>query len=78
MKRVQPAAEIFRTKPSIVGHSSSSSIAMRDLTVTGMRTASRIAPTSRATSSGSAIKHAPKRPDCTRSLGQPQLRLISS
>ena len=32
----------------------------------------------RATSAGSAIRHAPKLPVCTRSDGQPQLRLISS
>jgi len=31
-----------------------------------------------ATSSGSRIRQAPKRPDCTRSDGQPTLRLISS
>ena len=31
-----------------------------------------------ATSCGSCIRQAPKRPDCTRSDGQPTLRLISS
>ena len=51
---------------------------MRCLTVTGMSTASRIAFTQSATSSGSAIRQAPKAPRCTRSDGQPQFRLISS
>ena len=37
-----------------------------------------MAATQRATSSGSAIRQAPKRPSCTRSDGQPTLRLISS
>ena len=36
------------------------------------------APPQSATSAGSRIRHAPKRPDCTRSDGQPTLRLISS
>ena len=65
-------------KWSSVGHSSISSMAMRDLTVTGIETASRMAPTSRATRSGSAIRQAPKRPDCTRLLGQPTFRFTSS
>ena len=51
---------------------------MRCLTVTGMDTASTIALTQSATSAGSAMRQAPKDPRCTRSLGQPQLRLISS
>ena len=34
--------------------------------------------TQSATSDGSAIRHAPNAPRCTRSDGQPQLRLISS
>ena len=38
----------------------------------------RIAATQSATSAGSRMRHAPKRPDCTRSDGQPTLRLISS
>ena len=42
---------------------------MRHFTVTGMLTASRIAIMHSATISGSAIRHAPKRPLCTRSLG---------
>ena len=37
-----------------------------------------IAAMQSATSSGSRIRQAPKRPDCTRSDGQPTLRLISS
>jgi endonuclease/exonuclease/phosphatase (EEP) superfamily protein YafD len=41
-------------------------------------TASRIAATHSATSAGSRMRQAPKRPDCTRSDGQPTLRLISS
>ncbi len=40
--------------------------------------ASRIAATHSATRCGSCIRHAPKRPDCTRSEGQPTLRLISA
>jgi hypothetical protein len=40
--------------------------------------APRMAATQLATSSGSAIRQAPKRPSCTRSDGQPTLRLISS
>ena len=51
---------------------------MRHFTVTGIFTTARIASTHSATSSGSAIRHAPKRPLCTRSLGQPTLRLIST
>ena len=39
---------------------------------------SRIAATQSPTSAGSRIRQAPKRPDCTRSDGQPTLRLISS
>ena len=38
----------------------------------------RIALTQSATSCGSAIRQAPNAPFCTRSDGQPQLRLISS
>src|SRR3569832_991793 len=51
---------------------------IRHLTVTGLSVTSRMARTHSATSSGSAMRHAPKRPDCTRSDGQPTLRLISS
>ena len=40
--------------------------------------AARIAVTQSATNCGSRIRQAPKRPDCTRSAGQPTLRLISS
>jgi hypothetical protein len=51
---------------------------MRLFTVTGTSTAARIAAIQSRTSAGSAIRQAPNRPDCTRSLGQPTLRLISS
>ena len=51
---------------------------MRIFTVTGMRTAARIAATHSATSAGSCMRQAPNAPLATRSLGQPQLRLISS
>jgi hypothetical protein len=51
---------------------------MRDLTVTGTSQAARIAATQVATVLGSAIRQAPKRPDCTRSLGQPTFMLISA
>ena len=51
---------------------------IRCFTVTGSATASRIAFTQSATSCGSAIRQAPNEPRCTRSLGQPQLRLISA
>jgi hypothetical protein len=44
----------------------------------GSALASRIARTQSATSSGSAIRHAPKAPRCTRSLGQPTFRFTSS
>ena len=40
--------------------------------------AADIAATQSATSSGSRIRQAPKRPSCTRSEGQPTLRLTSS
>ena len=51
---------------------------IRILTVTGTVTAARIAATHSATRAGIAIRQAPKAPACTRSLGQPQLRLIST
>ena len=51
---------------------------MRHFTVTGIATAAFIAATQSPTSAGSAIRQAPKRPSCTRSDGQPMLRLISS
>src|SRR5712672_3342573 len=53
------------------------SIPMRHLTVTGIATAAFMAATQSPTSLGSAIRQAPKRPSCTRSDGQPTLRLIS-
>ena len=37
-----------------------------------------MAATPSATRAGSAIKHAPKKPFCTRSEGQPQFRFTSS
>ena len=57
---------------------SCSSMPMRHFTVTGIVTAAFIAATQSPTSAGSAIRQAPKRPSCTRSDGQPTLRLISS
>ena len=57
---------------------SPSTTPMRSLTVTGIETAARIAATQSATSLGRSIRQAPNAPECTRSLGQPQLRLISS
>src|SRR3984957_16638266 len=51
---------------------------MRHLTVTGIATSAFMAATPSPTSAGSAIRQAPKRPSCTRSDGQPTLRLISS
>jgi hypothetical protein len=51
---------------------------IRHFTVTGMSEASRMARTQSATSDGSAIRQAPKRPDCTRSDGQPTLRFTSA
>ena len=51
---------------------------MRIFTVTGIATAARIAATQSATRAGSRIRQAPKAPLATRSLGQPQFRLISS
>ncbi len=51
---------------------------MRIFTVTGMRTAAFMAATHSPTSIGSRIRQAPNAPLATRSLGQPQLRLISS
>jgi hypothetical protein len=48
------------------------------LTVTGTVATLFIAATQAATVSGSRIRQAPNVPDCTRSDGQPTLRLISS
>ena len=78
MKVRQPAAATVETKRSRSASLSWSSMPMRHLTVTGTDTRACIAATQRATSSGSAIRQAPKRPSCTRSDGQPTLRLISS
>jgi hypothetical protein len=55
-----------------------SSMPIRHFTVTGIATAAFMAATQSPTSAGSAIRQAPKRPSCTRSDGQPMLRLISS
>ena len=57
---------------------SCSSTPMRHLTVTSRGCAARIAAQQSATSAGSRMSTAPNVPDCTRSDGQPQLRLISS
>ena len=51
---------------------------MRCLTVTGIETAARMAATPSATTSGRAMRHAPKLPFCTRSEGQPTLIFTSS
>ena len=53
-------------------------LGIKHCTVSTSGTAAIIAATESATKAGSRIKHAPKRPACTRSEGQPQLRLISS
>ena len=61
-----------------ISRGSRSSTPMRHFTVTSTATLARISAIQSATRSGLCIKTAPKAPDCTRSLGQPQLRLISS
>ena len=48
---------------------------MRHFTVTGTETAARMAATHSAISAGSRMRQAPKRPDCTRSDGQPTYQL---
>ena len=50
----------------------------RCLTVTGTSTTARIARTASATTSGYAMRQAPKRPRWTRSLGHPTFRPTSS
>ena len=56
-----------------------SSTPIRHFTVTGTGPAAAIiAAAQSATSAGVRISAAPKQPDCTRSDGQPTLRLISS
>ena len=72
--RARPRARTPRATAS----GSWSSMPMRHFTVTGIATAAFIAATQSPTSAGSAIRQAPKRPSCTRSDGQPTLRLISS
>ena len=74
----QPASETAATKRRTKSKSSIESMPSRCLTVMGNPTASRIALTQPATSSGSAMRQTPKAPFRTRSEGQPQLRLISS
>src|SRR5690606_2646016 len=74
----QPAAATVSMKPRKRAYSSSSSTPNRHLTVTGTGQASCMAATHSATSAGSRIRQAPNRPACTRSEGQPQLRLTSS
>ena len=78
MNVAQPAEATVETKFATKSYDSTLSIPIRCLTVTGIVTASRIARTQSATSSGSAIRQAPKAPRCTRSLGQPMLRFTSS
>ena len=75
---MQPAPATVSTKRCRNSLSSLSSTPIRHFTVTGTPTAARIAATHSATRTGSAIRQAPKLPRCTRSDGQPQLRLISS
>ena len=72
-----PAFAQRSTSSNRLSSGSCSSTPMRHFTVAGTLTASRIAAMQSATSSGSRIRHAPKRPLCTRSEGQPTLRLIS-
>jgi hypothetical protein len=73
-----PARSTTHVSASRASSGSCSSIPMRHLTVTGMRTAATMAATQSPTNAGSAIRQAPKRPSCTRSDGQPTLRLTSS
>jgi hypothetical protein len=77
-QRVAPAATTPRASTSSATSGSWSSMPIRHLTVTGILTARFMAATPSATSAGSAIRQAPKRPSFTRSDGQPTLRLISS
>jgi hypothetical protein len=65
----EPASLTRRTNSRSSSQESRSSMPMRHFTVTGTATAARIAATHSATSAGSAIRQAPKRPDCTRSEG---------
>ncbi len=78
MKVSQPAAATVETNRCSSSSLSLSSMPMRCLTVTGTLTSRRMAATPSATTSGVAIRQAPNEPFCTRSLGQPTLRLISS
>ena len=78
VKVPQPARASVSTNRCTNSYASLRSMPRRCLTVTGIDTASCIAFKQSATSSGSAIRHAPNAPRCTRSEGQPQFRLISS
>ena len=78
MKTSIPTAAQASTVANSETCGSWSSTPIRHLTVAGMETASLIAAIQSATSPGSRIRHAPKRPDWTRSEGQPTFRLISS
>ena len=74
----RPPASVSRNAGSTASGSCSST-PIRHFTVTGTGPAAAIiAATQSATSSGVRISAAPKQPDCTRSDGQPTLRLISS
>ena len=74
-----PAAATVARKSGSTTAGSCSSTPMRHFTVTGTGpAASIIAAAQSATSAGVRISAAPKQPDCTRSDGQPTLRLISS
>ena len=78
MKVSQPASRYLLDEGLQELVESCSSMPIRVFTVTGMSTTSRIALTQSATSAGSPMRQAPKRPFCTRSEGQPTLRLTSS
>ena len=71
------AAAIMTTDTVPKGASASAMVAGKRVTVTGIATASFIALTQSATRDGRNIRQAPKAPFCTRSEGQPTLRLTS-
>src|SRR5271165_6659707 len=72
MSAAAPAALTASAKAPRASCGSCSSTPIRHLTVTGTSTAAAIAATHSATSSGSRIRQAPKRPFLTRSDGQPR------
>ena len=78
MSAATPAASTAPVNASSASSGSWSSMPMRHLTVTGSFTVPVMAATHSPTRAGSAIRQAPKRPSCTRSEGQPTLRLTSS